>query len=93
MKPTPVEKLLTTPKKEEPINVVDKPVEVTKKESKVCRFNITIGLRVIHKAFGEGTIVKLELGRIYVKFDDNSLKDDKIFQNPQAFEMGFLKLI
>ena len=66
---------------------------VIKKEQKASRFNITEGLRVIHKAFGEGTIVKLEPGRIHVKFDDPQLKDAKIFQNPQAFENGFLKLI
>ena len=91
-KPTYVEKPLVTPKKEEHTNVIVKPVEVIKKESKINKFNIMTGLRVVHKAFGEGTIVNLEQGRIYVKFDDQSLKDAKVFQNPQAFEMGFLKI-
>lgn len=91
-KPTLIEKSVTITKKEETVKIITKPVEVIKKESKVSRFNITEGLRVIHKAFGEGTIVKLEPGRIHVKFDDPQLKDAKIFQNPQAFENGFLKL-
>ena len=49
-------------------------------------------IRVVHKSFGEGTIIKLEEGRIHVKFDDPNLNDAKIFQNPQAFENGFLKI-
>lgn len=92
IKQTQEEKPLTILKKEETIKVIAKPVEVARKESKVSRFNIIEGLKVVHKAFGEGTIVKLEPGRIHVKFDYIQLKDAKIFQNPQAFENGFLKL-
>ena len=91
-KTTHIEKPSTI-KKENPVKITTKPVEVIKKEQKASRFNITERLRVIHKGFGEGTIVKLEPGRIHVKFDDPQLKDAKIFQNPQAFENGFLKII
>lgn len=90
---TSIEKPLIEPNKAEPIKIISKSAEIIKKETKVSRFNITVGLKVVHKAFGEGTIVELETGRIHVKFDDPQLKDAKIFQNPQAFENGFLKLI
>ena len=91
--PTHIEKPLKSPEKEEHSNVILKPVEVTQKESKTSRFNFTTGLRVIHKAFGEGIIVNLEQGKLYVKFNDPQLKDAKIFQYPQAFENGFLKIM
>lgn len=89
---TSIEKPLIEPNKAESIKIISKSAEIIKKETKVSRFNITVGLKVVHKAFGEGTIVELEPSRIHVKFDDPQLKDAKIFQNPQAFENGFLKL-
>ena len=49
--------------------------------------NIAIGDTVVHKAFGTGTVIGTETGKITVSFNGA----EKKFQFPGAFMQGFLK--
>ena len=49
---------------------------------------VRVGEKVIHGKFGEGTITAMKDGKITVDFEAGS----KIFQYPQSFEKGFLKV-
>lgn len=49
---------------------------------------VTPGVKVTHKAFGEGTVTGVEKGIITVSFGDMSKK----FQFPGAFQQGFLHI-
>ena len=66
------------------------PVVVPIKEVKPLPqpISVTLGEKIIHKAFGVGVIYKNEDKRIRIRFDSVG---EKTFQNPDAFEKGFLK--
>lgn len=49
---------------------------------------VEVGSKVIHKAFAEGLVEKIDAGMIYINFDGMK----KQFMFPEAFEQGFLKL-
>lgn len=49
---------------------------------------VKLGSKVIHKAFDEGFVEKIDAGIIYIDF--NGMK--KQFMFPEAFQQGFLKL-
>ena len=50
---------------------------------------VEAGTAVLHKAFGEGTVSKIDGGVIYVVFDGV----EKKFQFPGAFQQGFLRKV
>lgn len=49
--------------------------------------NVKVGISVVHKKFGEGTVTEIANGKIYIDFAEGS----KTLQFPGAFENGFLK--
>jgi len=49
---------------------------------------VKAGIKLIHKAFGEGQVVKMVDGKIIVRFG----KAEKMFLFPSAFEHGFLRI-
>ena len=55
---------------------------------------MVIGVKVKHKAFGEGTVVKSDGRIITVEFDGNAQgKMQKKFAFPGAFQDGFLTFV
>lgn len=64
---------------------------VEKKPITFDRDLVVIGAIVNHKAFGLGKIVDLKDDYVVIKFD--AFKDKKMFENPNAFERGFLTLM
>ena len=61
------------PKKTEPV-----PVDVS---------DITLGVKVVHKALGTGAVVSIQKGMIVISFNG----EEKKFQFPGAFQQGFLR--
>lgn len=59
-----------------------------KKEPEIKAPNVTVGMKVFHKAFKDGTIVKFDGKFVTVRFD----MGEKRFQYPQAFTVGFLEV-
>jgi hypothetical protein len=59
-----------------------------KEKLKVDVSDIKTGSVVKHQAFGDGTVIAIKEGRIIIAFGNA----EKMFQFPQAFEYGFLKL-
>ncbi|NLC26129.1 MAG: DEAD/DEAH box helicase family protein [Fastidiosipila sp.] len=59
-----------------------------KEKLKVNVSDIKTGSVVKHQAFGDGTVIAIKEGRILIAFGNA----EKMFQFPQAFENGFLKL-
>ncbi|MEG2433854.1 MAG: hypothetical protein RSB25_19675, partial [Acinetobacter sp.] len=48
---------------------------------------VQVGVKLVHKTFGEGTVRSIKDGRLIVIFKGG----EKMFQFPQAIENGFLK--
>ena len=68
--------------------VAPKPVP---KPREIDYSGVKVGSRVIHKAFGPGSVTRISEGTILVAFD--SMKDlEKRFQFPSAFQQGFLSV-
>lgn len=66
------------------------PAPVTPKNEEVQLVDVSgveVGVAVLHKAFGEGTVNKIDGGVIYVLFDGV----EKKFQFPGAFQQRFLQ--
>lgn len=59
-----------------------------KKEPEIKAPDVTVGMKVFHKAFKDGTIVKFDGKFVTVRFD----MGEKRFQYPQAFTVGFLEV-
>lgn len=59
-----------------------------KKEPKIKAPDVTVGMKVFHKVFKEGTVVKFDGKFVTVRFD----MGEKRFQYPQAFTVGFLEV-
>ena len=69
------------------------PADKPEEKPKTDLSHVGPGTAVIHKAFGEGTVVKLDRGRdvnthIHIRFG----KNEKVFGFPGAFYDGFLKV-
>ena len=64
--------------------------DITNPNPETGAIDITIGTKVTHPIFGEGTITSLdeEKGRIWVDFRAGH----KMFNYPGAFEQGYLNL-
>jgi len=63
------------------------PVPAAPAKPKVDVSDIKSGSAVMHRAFGEGVVTKLEKDKIWVAFG----KAEKMFMFPMAFEQGFLR--
>ena len=97
VKPAPKQKL--TPKPAKPQSVTaqfgfsspepenPKPAP-TKKEPDIKAPEVTIGMKVFHKVFKEGTVVKFDGKFVTVRFEIG----EKKFQYPSGFTGGFLKV-
>lgn len=59
-----------------------------KKEPEIKAPDVTVGMKVFHKVFKEGTVVKFDGKFVTVRFD----MGEKRFQYPQAFTVGFLEV-
>ena len=59
-----------------------------KKEPEIKAPDVTVGMKVFHKAFKDGTVVKFDGKFVTVRFD----MGEKRFQYPQAFTVGFLEV-
>lgn len=59
-----------------------------KKEPDIKAPDVTVGMKVFHKAFKDGTVVKFDGKFVTVRFD----MGEKRFQYPQAFTVGFLEV-
>lgn len=59
-----------------------------KKEPEIKAPEVTVGMKVFHKVFKEGTVVKFDGKFVTVRFD----MGEKRFQYPQAFTVGFLEV-
>lgn len=59
-----------------------------KKEPEIKAPEVTVGMKVFHKAFKDGTVVKFDGKFVTVRFD----MGEKRFQYPQAFTVGFLEV-
>ena len=59
-----------------------------KKEPEIKAPDVTVGMKVFHKVFKEGTVVKFDGKFVTVRFD----MGEKRFQYPQAFTIGFLEV-
>ena len=59
-----------------------------KKEPEIKAPDVTVGMKVFHKVFKEGTVVKFDGKFVTVRFD----MGEKKFQYPQAFTVGFLEV-
>lgn len=59
-----------------------------KKEPEIKAPKVTVGMKVFHKAFKDGTVVKFDGKFVTVRFD----MGEKRFQYPQAFTVGFLEV-
>lgn len=55
---------------------------------KVDTSSVTVGSKLTHKKFGEGTVVELKKGMVTVRFAEG----EKKFVFPQAIEQGFLSI-
>ena len=62
--------------------------EPIKKEPEIKAPDVTVGMKVFHKAFKDGTVVKFDGKFVTVRFD----MGEKRFQYPQAFTVGFLEV-
>lgn len=59
-----------------------------KKEPKIKAPDVTVGMKVFHKVFKEGTVVKFDGKFVTVRFD----MGEKRFQYPNGFTVGFLEV-
>lgn len=59
-----------------------------KKEPEIKAPEVTVGMKVFHKVFKEGTVVKFDGKFVTVKFD----MGEKRFQYPNGFTVGFLEV-
>lgn len=59
-----------------------------KKEPEIKAPKVTVGMKVFHKVFKKGTVVKFDGKFVTVRFD----MGEKRFQYPQAFTVGFLEV-
>ena len=59
-----------------------------KKEPEIKAPDVTVGMKVFHKTFKDGTVVKFDGKFVTVRFD----MGEKRFQYPQAFTVGFLEV-
>ena len=82
IKPKPVKEAVKN--SEQPTNVA------YEKSVPKSPINVSIGTKVLHKSFGEGTVCKTEENHIVIKFKNVG---DKTFQNPEAFENEFLTIL
>ena len=73
---------IKSPKPEKP-----KPAPI-KKEPDIKAPEVTVGMKVFHKAFKDGTVVKFDGKFVTVRFGIG----EKKFQYPQAFTVGFLEI-
>lgn len=62
--------------------------EPIKKEPEIKAPDVTVGMKVFHKAFKDGTIVKFDGKFVTVRFD----MGEKRFQYPNGFTVGFLEV-
>ena len=67
-----------------PPTTTNEPKPISKK---IDVSDIVNGSKVVHKAFGSGTVSRIEAGLVYVSF--NGI--EKKFQFPGAFQQGFLR--
>ena len=82
IKPKPTK--VVVKKAEQPVRVV------YEKPAPKPPIKISVGQKVLHKSFGEGTVCKSEGNRIVVNFKSVG---DKTFLNPEAFEKEFLLIL
>lgn len=59
-----------------------------KKEPEIKAPDVTVGMKVFHKAFKDGTVVKFDGKFVTVRFD----MGEKRFQYPNGFTVGFLEV-
>lgn len=80
--------------KPKPAKVVEKKEEPAKpvfeKTPPKPPIAVSVGEKVSHDSFGEGTVEEVKENRIIVKFKNGA---EKTFVNPDAFDGGFLKFV
>ena len=68
-----------------------KPGRTETKKSDFDMSTVKLGAKVMHKVFGEGTVVMLDINELQIRVQFE--KGEKTFLLPGAFEGGFLKLV
>ncbi len=68
--------------------IIEKQTEKDNLESQIVSIEIKPGQSVIHKKYGSGQVKTVDAGHIIVSYSN----EDRTFQYPNAFEMGFLKV-
>lgn len=68
-----------------------KPGRTETKKSDFDMSTVKLGAKVMHKVFGEGTVVMLDINELQIRVQFE--KGEKTFLLPGAFDGGFLKLV
>ena len=68
-----------------------KPSKTETKKSDFDMSTVKLGAKVMHKVFGEGTVVMLDTNELQIRVQFE--KGEKAFLLPGAFDGGFLKLM